>query len=87
MKRLCLVLVLLFCIINSAYPQPWPKVISDCYERWFIEAYDMGYFIIGPNANSNYSRVIKTDINGDILWEKKIGNGQYQCILDFYFDN
>ena len=81
MKKLCLILALLVCAINNAYPQPWPKVISGCYERWFIEAYDMGYFIIGPNADYNYSRVIKTDINGDILWEKKIGNGQYQCIL------
>ena len=81
MKRWCLILVLIVCAINYAHPQPWPKVISDCYESGFIGAYDKGYYIIGPNSNYYYSRVIKTDINGDILWEKKIGNGQYQCIL------
>jgi len=69
----------------TAYPQDWPKIIQEpgpgAYARWLIEAYDNGYFIIGPKSTYKYSWIIKTDINGEILWDKKVGDGQYQSIL------
>jgi len=45
--------------------------------EFFIESYDNGYLLSGKHgANySKYNWLIKTDINGDILWEKTIGNG------------
>jgi hypothetical protein len=42
-----------------------------------MESYDKGYLISGkhgPNY-SKYNWLIKTDINGEVLWEKTIGNG------------
>jgi len=51
------------------------------HARWLLEAYDNGYFIIGPQSTYKYSWIIKTDINGEISWDKKVGDGQYQFIL------
>ncbi|MBN1198565.1 MAG: T9SS type A sorting domain-containing protein [Bacteroidales bacterium] len=83
LKHLLLLLSLTTCI--EAYPQDWPKIIQEpgpgAYASWMIEAYDHGYFIIGPKATYKYSWIIKTDINGDILWNKKVGDGQYRSIL------
>jgi len=69
----------------EVYPQDWPRIIQEpgpgAYARWMIEAYDHGYFIIGPKATYKYTWIIKTDINGDILWDIKVGNGQYMSIM------
>ncbi len=42
-----------------------------------VESYDKGYLMIGKyGANySKYNWLIKTDINGELLWEKTIGDG------------
>jgi hypothetical protein len=42
---------------------------------YFIESYDYGYLIIGRHGGSypHFDWLIKTDINGQILWEKTIG--------------
>ena len=39
-----------------------------------IEIYDKGYFIVSGEINEQYTWGIKTDINGNILWDKTIGN-------------
>jgi len=65
----------------QSFSQDWPKVFPNAYARWLIESYDKGFFIIGPKNTYVYSWIIKTDINGTILWDKKVGNGQYQSIL------
>jgi len=76
--------ILMFVSMHSVC-QDWPKVYKEpgpgAYARWLIETYDNGYFIIGPKNTYKLSWIIKTDINGDMLWDKKIGNGQYLCIL------
>ncbi|NOX85497.1 MAG: T9SS type A sorting domain-containing protein [Chlorobi bacterium] len=59
----------------------WPKIYGDnqyYIVRNLIETYDYGYLISGFSyTNSgqqvNYGILIKTDINGQVLWEKKIG--------------
>lgn len=67
------------------YSQTWPKYYSkpnnDCYSDDIIEMYDKGYLICG-NYNGyfgsdfkQWSWLIKTDINGNILWEKIIEGG------------
>jgi len=84
-KRFYIVyLIIFFCY--TAHPQDWPKVYHEpgpgAYARWLIEAYDYGFFFVGPKSTYKYSWIVKTDINGDVLWNKKVGNGQYQSILN-----
>ena len=86
MQRIRFILIILAIFsCHVAYPQDWPKVIQEpgpgAYAYWLTETYDNGFFIIGPKANFKYTWIVKTDINGDILWNKKVGNGQYICIL------
>jgi hypothetical protein len=49
-----------------------------------IESYDKGYLLLGKfGANySKYNWLIKTDINGEVLWEKTIGDGQHAIVFD-----
>ena len=65
-----------------SFSQNWPKVFGDniSFISWkIIKTYDQGYIIAGniynPTYYVRYTWIIKTDINGEILWEKKIGNG------------
>ena len=77
-------------IFITAYGQDWPKIYGDnihAYVGNIHEDYDKGY-IIGGSILSNpntfrYAWIIKTNINGNILWDKKIGNG----IDQFYLTN
>lgn len=77
-----LFLILVFYIASS---QNWPKVFGDniSFFSWkIIKTYDQGYIIAGniynPTYYVRYTWIIKTDINGEILWGKKIGNGNDQ---------
>lgn len=62
--------------------ETWPKVYWK-YKRVIsadlIETYDLGYVILGtirPDGITElWTWLIKTDINGEILWEKIIGDG------------
>jgi hypothetical protein len=51
--------------------------------KYIIESYDQGYLLSGKHeANySKYNWLIKADINGEILWEKTIGNGANAIVL------
>ncbi|MBC8456606.1 MAG: hypothetical protein H8D67_01255, partial [Deltaproteobacteria bacterium] len=75
----------IFCLTITfhfqSFSQEWPRVFPNASARWLIESYDKGFFIIGPKNTYVYSWIIKTDINGNILWDKEVGNGQYQSIL------
>jgi len=81
MKLKYFIFCLAITIHYQSFSQDWPKVFSNAYAGWFIESYDKGFFIIGPKNTYLYSWIIKTDINGSVLWDKKVGNGQYQSIL------
>ena len=63
----------------SCYSQKWIKTYETGYgAKWIVEDYDKGYYILGVRAmDEGYGYIIKTDINGAILWSKHIGNGQY----------
>ncbi|MEA3478310.1 MAG: hypothetical protein U9R60_09040, partial [Bacteroidota bacterium] len=43
---------------------------------YFIESYDHGYLIVGRHSANypHFAWLMKTDINGNILWEKSIGD-------------
>ncbi|MBZ0244015.1 MAG: hypothetical protein K8F24_12410, partial [Bacteroidales bacterium] len=68
--------ILLLLDINLLYSQTWPKYYGQANRidrPWdLIETYDKGYLILGNYPE--FSWLIKTDINGNILWEKLIDN-------------
>ncbi|HOX79314.1 MAG TPA: T9SS type A sorting domain-containing protein, partial [Bacteroidales bacterium] len=75
----------------NSHSQNWPKIYGDNiralgYE--IMEEYDHGYQICGSimkDANLfQYGWIIKTDINGSVLWDKKFGHPAYEnFFLDF----
>jgi hypothetical protein len=80
--------ILLFISFAKCYSQDWPKIYGnnfDAYVNRIIEDYDHGYLIGGDvlkNFNTfQYAWIIKTDINGNELWNKKYGNGTDQNYL------
>jgi hypothetical protein len=84
MKKLWLSFIYFhFILISVAFSQPWPKT----YPQWngsFIDCsinyYDKGYMFLvdASSLDYKYSIIVKTDINGNVLWDKYIGNGQYE---------
>jgi hypothetical protein len=85
MKKLVLFLLLILCgLFSSSQNEEWIKeywTFKNCMVRGLIETYDHGYMInislrSDPMGIHPYwVWLIKTDINGEILWEKKIGDG------------
>jgi hypothetical protein len=82
MKYLFPILILQVFFVSVTYTQPWPK----SYPQWngshvysLIETYDKGnMFLLGPSIlDYKYAIIVKTDINGNVLWDKYVGNGQY----------
>ena len=49
---------------------------EDAVGKYVSESYDKGYFLVGKHGHnySNYTWLIKTDINGEKLWEKTFGD-------------
>lgn len=77
----CLLLLILIVYGSSSYTQEWIKFYGNsqfsCWPDNIVEFYDKGYIILGTKLDAKYGWIIKTNINGDVLWEKKLGNGQY----------
>jgi hypothetical protein len=83
--RLFLGIILLFFIIPTSLGQIWPKVFDktvSVYGWDIIENYDKGYLICGAidkdSEQYKFGWLIKTDINGNMLWDKKFGNYQVE---------
>jgi hypothetical protein len=69
-------LLLIFFALNlGLYAQKWVQIygISNHNEhsRRLIEHYDKGYLITAQNGESGW--LLKTDINGNLLWDKVLG--------------
>ena len=90
-KRNSWFIILWICFVihfSHVNAQNWPKIYGDdihAYVRRTIEDYDKGYIIGGsvlsdPNT-LRYAWIIKADINGTELWNKKFGNGIDQFFL------
>lgn len=84
MKKNILILIIL--LHYSFCPaQTWPKIFGQ-YEiagsRDVEEMYDKGFLIAGQldagyNVTQMHTWLIKTDINGEVLWSKRIFNQNY----------
>ncbi|MEI6747950.1 MAG: T9SS type A sorting domain-containing protein [Bacteroidota bacterium] len=75
-KRKILIYILALCL-QSAIGQNWVRVYGDglnALGRYVTNDYDKGFLILG-DLDYRYSWIIKADVNGEILWDKKIGNG------------
>ena len=67
-------------IYSYTKSQDWVRTFTDgkfVDVTWVIETYDKGYLILDNENPPGYVWLIKTDINGIKLWEKRIGQGQY----------
>ncbi len=82
MKKIILS-ILLILIISTSFSQKddWIRVFSETEKdlsQNLIETYDNGYIVLAityPGGYPRYSWIKKTDINGEMLWEKKFGDG------------
>lgn len=78
-KTLCILLLL---NTNGLYSQTWPKYYGQVNRNErvtdIIEMYDKGYLICSFYNSADWSQrwgwLIKTDVNGTIIWEKVIEN-------------
>ena len=83
LKIISLLVTLIFCqFILKA--QHWPVIIGDnisTANATLVEDYDKGYLLgnwnLSASAYPNYGWIVKTDINGDLLWDKTFGDGAY----------
>jgi hypothetical protein len=82
MKTSFLVIVLNFSFAFLAVSQTWPKIYqgtsSNTSSVCAVETYDHGFAILSDIKGYTYpvlnGWLIKTDINGNILWERNLGN-------------
>lgn len=83
-----LVLIPLFILSYGDKPYEWLKTLpfgSSCFNRYLIETVDNGYIVLlykahsGPPGITSY--LIRTDINGLILWYKTFSNGVHSFNL------
>ena len=76
-KLLCLTCIFL-CTLQSK-GQDWVRIYGmdlDAVGRYVIEDYDKGFLFLS-DLNYKYSWVFKTDVNGNIIRNKRIGKGTY----------
>jgi hypothetical protein len=87
-------LVVLVLLPLFAYTQneTWPKVFwkyKVTYNVDLIETYDKGYIVVNTIRPDGITEIwtwfVKTDINGEILWEKTIGDGIHNSSLYDFF--
>ena len=79
--------ILLFCLIyQPGYSQTWTRIFGQEVTAWardLKESYDHGYFLLGqvnpgPTVSQVHTWLIKTDINGNLIWDKKLFNPHHQ---------
>jgi hypothetical protein len=77
MKKL-LLLIYLSHFTYPSFAQDWIRYYgygSQTYSSYCIEHYDKGYLLAGNINTPKYGWLIKTDINGNELWNIKVGDG------------
>lgn len=72
--------------------QIWPKIYGGNLSTWgedVDEMYDQGYLITGDIVSSSavykMGVLLKTDVNGNVLWEKRVGSSSYYLSLNNSF--
>jgi len=87
MKKTMLTYVLILSAI-SVFTQKWEQLIGipnqNEESRRIIEHYDMGYIITAflGEGNEQYGWLVKTDINGDVMWDITIGVYPDRVLID-----
>jgi len=69
----------------SAYGQEWIRIYGQGLNAtvWDVkEDYDRGFDIAGMVNNYTYAWLIKTDINGNMLWNQRFGTGDYMIVAE-----
>ncbi|RLD57386.1 MAG: hypothetical protein DRJ05_09800, partial [Bacteroidetes bacterium] len=83
MKQALLIIVTAFISLTS-FSQKWEHTIGqpNHYEasRRVIEHYDKGYILSAQFGEFGW--LVKTDINGNVLWDKVLGNYPAQVITE-----
>jgi len=79
-------LLLVLTSVEAEAQNRWQKIYHDDIDapgESVIESYDHGYFLLGRHGANypSYNWLIKTDINGELLWEKTIGDGLTTLVL------
>ncbi len=69
--------VIYLCIGQSRWEQVYGLYNKDEQIRDVVECYDHGCFTISGQVQDESGWGIKTDINGNVLWEKYIGGGSF----------
>ncbi len=88
-KKICHIASISFLLIymqNIHCQSRWIREYQEGTDTWLtsiIESYDHGYLLSGKHGanNSKHNWLIKTDINGEILWEKTIGDGVHSIVF------
>ena len=78
MKKRFILLIPFFHFSMVLSGQNWIRtygVGNNAIARTVLERYDKGYIINGSVNSSEYALSFKTDINGNLLWEKYYGDG------------
>lgn len=81
MKKLFFLVVIFLSISSPSKSQDWIRTFTAgtwVDVVWVIETYDKGYLILDNENPPGFLWLIKTDINGNKIWEKRIGAGNYQ---------
>ena len=78
MKKIIVLLCLFYSVVQNLFCQEWIKYYGQgqngqCIN--IINDYDKGFVIGGMVNNYKYLWIVKTDINGNILWNKRLGDG------------
>ena len=77
MRNVFLIFILVTAIIPFSYSQSVHQGMQMEHCSSFIESYDNGFIIAGNTPgwyNRDYGLIIKTDINGSVIWKKYIGD-------------
>ena len=77
MKKFLLIIILIILTCVS-FAQEWIRHYGygqRPFSSYCIENYDKGYILAGSVNYGKYGWIIKTDVNGNQLWDIKIGDG------------
>ena len=71
-------LAMILVISTCVFPQTWPKIYSTGSSQSADETYDHGFIILGnlgapPSYPTHSGLLIKSDINGEVLWKRILG--------------
>ncbi len=79
----CFLFFLCFLFSQIGICQDWIRYYgygSQGEGTYCIEQYDHGFILLGDINNYLYNWIVKTDINGNQLWDLKIGDGIHQTM-------